>query len=83
MKRKRVPGTVATYKLGLGGLAETLPLQVLKYYVNWGDTPKYWWGDARAAELAVALKWALANLPETVKQKQEEVESDDQTGSKV
>lgn len=51
--RKILTGTVDTDQKG-----KSNPVKVLQAYLDYGDTPKYF-GDARAAELAVACAFAL------------------------
>jgi hypothetical protein len=72
MKTKFLRGTAGTVR-DEAGQATALPLRVLRTYLQWGDTPKFW-GDARAMELAVAIRWALDNIDCAIEAAQEEIE---------
>lgn len=83
-KTKPVKGTVSMEVVTLkdGKTVTTVDCaKVIKQYVKWGETPKYW-SDARAAELAFVcemvldmqkshakLKKKLADLEETERSK--------------
>lgn len=69
---RRTRGTVATWN------SNVKPLAVLRAYEDWPDTPKHW-GDNRARELAVAVRWALRKIPAAAIKSQEEVEDDGAT----
>ena len=68
---QHIKGTIAARVEG--ELIVTSPLKVLRRYMFWGDTPQHW-SDNRAAELAVAISWALHNIPADIKMRQENEE---------